>query len=352
VGFVGTGCGLTEAGRQFLALVGDKARDPDIMLRWRNGKRLATSDDIPNVDRWLVRYFRMMKRRVAGLPSSPFHEAGARWRQAPTRVCIMRGAKLALGKLASEAIDELLLAVEKIRSSSNGDIVAGLTHPEGLEGKQPTHAWIGKRLTTTDRLWDWNREFNCNVITDGIDAEVRRTVSGLSPVVDAMFSRIPTAFFAVDAEGSDLGDLCDLQTKLPRETVGTHGVVYYGRLYADPIVEEWQKDGTLETVGYSRLVDNPTIRPHLDVDHPVRLVFHHRVPGIIVGMRAGIADIETGKMEVDAVTQPRFPWWAARQNPAVDAAMEDLEDRFWFLQPGHRITPIGIDWSRGLISRV
>jgi hypothetical protein len=59
---------LTKMGEEFVSLIGDSLKDPDIILRWRTQDgRIGSNADIQAMDRWLNTVFRPIKRKVSGL---------------------------------------------------------------------------------------------------------------------------------------------------------------------------------------------------------------------------------------------------------------------------------------------
>ncbi|MCS4089941.1 hypothetical protein [Rhizobium sp. BK176] len=68
---------ITELGLKLTQFLGRSGNDPDVLLRWRTEDGTnGTQSDIPAMDRWLNKFLRETKRKVADLKPFAFTEAG------------------------------------------------------------------------------------------------------------------------------------------------------------------------------------------------------------------------------------------------------------------------------------
>src|SRR5690606_34824828 len=68
---------ITERGLALVETFGRDGDDPDVLLRWRDSEGVnGSQSSIKAMDRWLSRFFRATKRKVASMPAWGHVEVG------------------------------------------------------------------------------------------------------------------------------------------------------------------------------------------------------------------------------------------------------------------------------------
>lgn len=356
---------ITKFGHEVASLLGAAGRDPDVVLRWRTPEGLmASSEDGPEVDRWLVRYLRGVKRRMAPLSPYPRTEPDLPWGRPPVNLLVARGVTFAIADLdpsdAGRIVSEVeSWATEKVITETQ----VGLMYNDALveADRTPIAVWCGHVLAVVPERDPTRSQFNSSLDTSQLDAAVNATVSfwadklGIAPSA-IRFLHLPTNMPAQQIR--------TLSSKFENEDDGHAYAVYRGVLIdSRETVARWiaSDDKALRP-----LIRKPWDRHPADHDCQVRLVATSSAnrKGIVVGERIGVARfphyrhwpslldrdamISGVQLALDVDCAPLKPTMKLPLSEEMEAATNNQEKRFYAVG-NHTVFEIVTGGTTGIV---
>jgi hypothetical protein len=357
---------ITPVGRRYLDLLGCDMVDHDVILRWRKGDgRIAGEDDIPAMDRWLHSKFRALKRRVSGLPSSPFSEPGIPV-AIPKNKLVVRGYKYDIDHLTESARVALVARIERV---SDGIPLARrkigiIRNPSQLSREEAaTGIWVGFALETMKLTQDLRLRFNENSDMRQYDDRLDQRLAAMPPEL-ATAKRQGPRFIVTFAGQEELGRTT-VKQKVALDADVPFGRLIYGKAAYIDDLDDWRFTGRLRALGLG-------VWPGLEEGVPAKEEglwdFGGRgyIQGIVLGRAVGLAACPRQtlwSLENDGGTYPAVEsnLDPARMTPleALPVSDPDLallfakqENRLWCIvgETRRHIRPASFDPETGTVS--
>lgn len=252
-GFVVLKDGHLRASRKavrYLDLLGSGMVDVDLLLRWRTEDgRIASEHDIPACDRWLQKKFRALKRRVSGLPASPFTEPGIAVDN-PKNKLVVRGYKFDLSGLPQDVRKDIVAGVE--RTASGIPLVCqkiGIIRApwQTFHDEEPTGLWIGVPLETMKVTQSLDWRFDENVDASLFDMELEQRLACL-PRALAQAPREGPRYMTTNCGEKEIRRR-QLRYKIEAKNRDLVGRLVYGRAVFIDDLHDWRFDGRLRRLG-------------------------------------------------------------------------------------------------------
>jgi hypothetical protein len=356
---------ITKFGHEAALLLGAAGRDPDVVLRWRTADGLmASSEDGTEVNRWLVRYLRGVKRRMAPLSPYPLTEPDLPWKRPPVNLLVARGVTFVIADIDAGDAGRIVAEVESWASGKaiSETHVGFIYNDASVEAdRKPIAVWCGHVLAIVPERDPTRSEFNSSLDTSELDAAVNATVSFWADKIGITPSAIRFLHLPTDMPAQQIRTL---SSKFENEADGQVYAVYGGVLIDNR-----------DTVARWIAFDEKTLRPLLrkqwdrhpaDRDCQVRLIATSSAnrKGIIVGERIGVARfphhrqwpsgfdrdamISGVQVALDVDCPPRRPTMKLRLSEEVEAATNNQEQRFYAIGDDTAFEIVG-DWPTGIV---